>query len=281
MWGDKMKKVIAAAISVFIAVIIICTAFNETINSALANMLYKEKISVYSPTNKAYTVTLKKNDYIYFGKYNGKNILWKVISVDENGSPLLMSERAICFMPFNSNKTVTAGSSDWKNSSIRQWLNSSETKKFEFFCNPENKITNDSITVNGGFLCTDNFSAEELSALKEDNDKVFLPTTEMLSEMTPQARKKSPTADAVINTSSAFLQIRHNCWYWTQTPIATNTSSVTAVTSSGSYYKSLANDGLTGVCPAVYFDGAEISVCGGNGTVKLPYIFEAEGIINE
>ena len=227
------------------------------------------------------TVTLKKNDYIYFGKYNGENILWKVLSVDENGNALLLSERAICFMPFNAGKTVTDGSSDWKNSTIRQWLNSSETKTFEFACNPANKIKNDLITVNGGFLCSQNFTSAELEAIKDGEDKVFLPTTAMLSGLSLKLRQKSPTVAAVINDTSSYLHFRKYCWYWTQNSISTNTSSVTAVTTSGGYYKSLANDGLMGVCPALYLDGSEISVCGGNGTVKTPYIFASEGIINE
>lgn len=277
-----MKKSITAAFSVFVALTVICAVFSENISALLANIMLKEKVSVYSPSGKTETAVLKKNDYIYFGKFNGENILWKVISVDKNGNPLLFSERAICFMPFNAGKTVTAGSSDWKNSTIRQWLNSEDSKTFEFECNPENKIKDDKITVSGGFLCSDNFTGAELSVLKSDSgDRAFLPTTAMLSDIPLNLRQKSPTAAAVINDSSPHLHIRSKCWYWTQAPVSTNTSSVTAVTTSGGYYKSLANDGLMGVCPAVYLSKPDITVNGGNGTVGTPYIFASEGIVNE
>lgn len=277
-----MKKAIISAMSVFLALMVICAVFIESISAFIAGLMFKEKVSVYNPSDKTENVVLKKNDYIYLGKFNGENILWKVISVDENGNPLLLSERAVCFMPFNAGKTVTAGSSDWKNSTIRNWLNSCEIKSFEFDCNPENKIKGNKIIVKGGFLCTDNFTASELSVLKSFNDdKVFLPTAKMISGIDLKSRSKSPTVSAVINDPSAYLHIRSKCWYWTQSPISTNTSSVTAVTTSGEFYKSLANDGLTGVCPAVYLNGVNISVCGGNGTVKTPYIFASEGIINE
>ena len=126
-----MKKIIIAAISVFLLFTVICSVFSESIGAILANVIYKEKVSVYNPSDTTQTAVLKQNDYLYFGKYNGENILWKVLSIDENGNTLLLSERAICFMPFNTGKTVTAGSSDWKSSTIRQWLNSSETKTFE------------------------------------------------------------------------------------------------------------------------------------------------------
>lgn len=277
-----MKKAIIAALSVFVSLTVICAVFSENVSALLANIMLKEKVSVYSTSDKAETAVLKKNDYIYFGKFNGENILWKVISVDENGNPLLFSERAICFMPFNAGKTVTAGSSDWKSSTVRQWLNSEDAKTFEFDCNPENKIKNDKITVSGGFLCPDNFTGTELSALKSDGtDRAFLPTTAMLSGIPLNIRQKSPTVAAVINDPSPHLHIRSKCWYWTQSPVSTNTSSVTAVTTSGGYYKSLANDGLMGVCPAVYLSKADITVIGGNGTVKTPYIFSSEGIVNE
>lgn len=276
-----MKKAITAIAAVVLALLIACTVFSDSIGKITAKLIYKENISAYVLSDETKSVKLKKNDYIFFGRFNGENILWKVISVDKSGRALLMSERALCFMPFDAGHKPEADSSNWETSTIRQWLNSTEKKEFVFECSTENKIKNDELIFSGGFLSPDNFTAEEISLLRKDGDKVLLPDTAMLADMSLKDRQRSPTAKAVINDRSTYIQFRKFCWYWTRTPISTNTSSVTAVTTSGGYYKSLANDGLMGVCPVVYINSSQSYVRGGNGTIATPYILTAEVGNNE
>jgi len=276
-----MKKVVAITAAVVLALLLSCTFFSENIGALTAKLIYKENNSAYVLSGQTQSIKLKKNDYIFLGRFNGENILWKVISVDSNGHALLMSERALCFMPFDSGHKPEADSSNWETSTIRQWLNSTEKKEFVFECSTENKIKNDKLVFSGGFLAPDNFTSEEISLLSKDGDKVSLPDTATLKDISLKDRQRSPTAQAVINDCSTYIQFRKYCWYWTRTPISTNTSSVTAVTTSGGYYKSLANDGLMGVCPVVYTESSQVCVSGGNGTIATPYILTAEVSGNE
>lgn len=272
-----MKRIIIVLCSVFLIIVAVFGIFSESIGALSAELIFKNTVSEYSVSEKSESVKLRKNDYIYFGKYKDENILWKVLSVNENGEPLLLSERVICFMPFNSDTELKARSSEWSSSTVREWLNSQENSTFIFECTPDNKIKDNTLIFEGGFLCQDNFSGTEIAALKNGDDKVFLPTVKMLSDIPASERKKSPTVEAVKNDNSRYLQIRKSCWYWTQNSISTNTSSVSAITSSGSFYKSVSNDGLTGVCPATVLKSDGIVVRGGNGSIKTPYVFESEG----
>lgn len=271
-----MKKAFISFACVLASLIIVLNIFSEQIGNLVAESLYKDKISVYSPSDKTEAVKLRKNDYLYFGKFGGENILWKVIAVNDNGEPLLLSEKAICFMPFNSGIKAVAGSSSWETSSIRSWLNSDSEEEFIFECNPENRIKNNQLRFDGGFLSPDNFSAAEAEAIRDGKDRIILPSRAMLSGIKPDQRKKAPTSAAVINDGSSYIQFRTACWYWASDPINTNTSSVSSVTPSGYISKCISNDGLMGVCPAVYLKSCSISSCGGDGSIGTPYIFTAE-----
>ena len=276
-----MKKVIATTASAVLILLLICTIFSESIGTLTAKLIYKDNNSAYELSDEIKSVSLNKNDYVFFGRFNGENILWKVISVDSNGHALLMSERVLCFMPFDAGNKPKADSSNWETSTIREWLNSTQDKQYVFECSTENKIKNDTLIFKGGFLSSNNFTSDEISLLIKDGDKVLLPDTAMLADMSLKDRQRSPTAQAVINDCSSYIQFRKYCWYWTRTPITTNTSSVTAVTTSGGYYKALANDGLMGVCPVVRTESSQVYVHGGNGTLATPYILTAEVGNNE
>ena len=60
------------------------------------------------------------------------------------------------------------------------------------------------------------------------------------------------------------------CWYWTSSPVSTNQSSVTAVTTTGGFYKTLAADELCGVCPTIYLRADTLTLCG-SGAAENPY----------
>ena len=77
-------------------------------------------------------------DYIQLGSYEDKPILWRCVSVDENG-PLMLSDRVLCdYMPYDARTSENStsgshrrsgyrskyGSNHWRDSDMRSWLNS-------------------------------------------------------------------------------------------------------------------------------------------------------------
>ena len=77
-------------------------------------------------------------DYIRLGSYDGEPILWRCVSVDENG-PLMLSDRVLCdYMPYDAQTSENStsgshrrsgyrskyGSNHWRDSDMRSWLNS-------------------------------------------------------------------------------------------------------------------------------------------------------------
>ena len=77
-------------------------------------------------------------DYIQLGSYENKPILWRCVSVDENG-PLMLSDKILCdSMPYDAQTSENSisgshrrsgyrskyGSNHWRDSDMRSWLNS-------------------------------------------------------------------------------------------------------------------------------------------------------------
>ena len=128
-------------------------------------------------------VALNTGDYIQFGKYNGNPILWRVVNVDGNGS-LLLSERILCLKAFDSagsyhkdSSRKLWGSNYWKDSNIRQWLNSSESKISWLQNAPSKKNLNNGYNAYAeekGFLADGNFTIEERKAIKPVTRHVLL-----------------------------------------------------------------------------------------------------------
>ena len=69
-----MKKAITAIAAVVLALLIACTVFSDSIGKITAKLIYKENISAYVLSDETKGVKLKKNDYIFFGRFNGENI---------------------------------------------------------------------------------------------------------------------------------------------------------------------------------------------------------------
>ena len=70
--------------------------------------------------------TLKIGDYIEFGKYDEQTILWRVISIDEEGNSLIFSDKIISLKMFDAKGSYhknedrkELGSNYWKDSNIR------------------------------------------------------------------------------------------------------------------------------------------------------------------
>jgi hypothetical protein len=139
---------------------------------------------------------LKIGDYVQFGRYASKPILWRVIEDSANpdakvgdviiGDPLLFSDKIICKKPFDAagqhyiatNEVTDTGSYLWQNSNIRAWLNSSaEAGAVTWPCgNPPTKDSVDSNDYAGekGFLATDNFTEYERNLIKPVTQKDLL-----------------------------------------------------------------------------------------------------------
>ena len=108
------------------------------------------------PVGAADTETgVQLGDYIRLGSYDGEPILWRCVSVDENG-PLMLSDRVLCdYMPYDAQTSANSasgshrrsgyrskyGSNHWRDSDMRSWLNSdAEAGQVKWLCgNPPTK----------------------------------------------------------------------------------------------------------------------------------------------
>lgn len=130
---------------------------------------------------------IKIGDYIEFSKYNGKPILWRVININEDGSPMLLSDRILTFKAFDAkgdnigrddqrNSRNQYGSNLWVASTLRQWLNSSDMKVDYKYNLPtsENVIFN-AYDDEKGFLADGNFTEAERNLILTSKIKVLIP----------------------------------------------------------------------------------------------------------
>ncbi|MHB8964088.1 MAG: peptidoglycan DD-metalloendopeptidase family protein [Saccharofermentanales bacterium] len=135
------------------------------------------------------TTTIKISDYIILGKYNGQQILWRCVDINENG-PLMLSDRVITFKIFDASgnhkyldgtpqanttyedsRRTYFGSNLWETSNARSWLNSSASAGNVVWldgCPPEDYANEK------GFLADGNFSTEERKLIKSVTQKSLL-----------------------------------------------------------------------------------------------------------
>ena len=125
---------------------------------------------------------IKVGDYVKMGTYNNASILWRCVSIDDNG-PLMLADRIIDTLAYdaktndNSNskshsrsyKRDDYGSNYWKDSNMRSWLNSSAAAgKVDWLCgNPQKDgyvSTTGAYNDKAGFLNA--FSKSEIAAMK-------------------------------------------------------------------------------------------------------------------
>ena len=136
------------------------------------------------PVGAADTETrVQLGDYIQLGSYDGEPILWRCVSVDENG-PLMLSDKVLCdSMPYDARTSENSnsgshhrsgyrskyGSNHWRDSDMRSWLNSdAEAGQVKWLCGNPPK---DGYIMGGGaydgkagFL--NGFKPEEAAAIK-------------------------------------------------------------------------------------------------------------------
>lgn len=153
---------------------------------------------------------IKAGEYIRFGTYNGKPIIWKVINIDADGSPMVLSdkiltlkaydgaesgaysktgdgtvfdvhkERSVVYTDYSPEDLIKMrGNNSWISSNIREWLNSSE--KLVSYSSTPPVAASVSGGINSyndepGFLY--NFSDAERSLIKPVTRRVIASTLE-------------------------------------------------------------------------------------------------------
>ncbi len=131
------------------------------------------------------TSNIQIGDYVQFGAYYDESILWRVINIDKDGDPLLFAENIISLKAFDAASVGSyddyyrgeKGINQWRDSNIRQWLNSSENsinwlqsspsaENLLYAANPYNKEK--------GFLAAGNFTELERASIKSVNSRTLL-----------------------------------------------------------------------------------------------------------
>lgn len=125
---------------------------------------------------------IQVGDYIKMGTYNSASILWRCVSIDDNG-PLMLADRIVDTLAYdaktndNSNskshsrsyKRDNYGSNYWKDSNMRSWLNSTASAgKVDWLCGnpPKDGYVSGTSAYNNkaGFL--NEFTKSEIAAMK-------------------------------------------------------------------------------------------------------------------
>lgn len=125
---------------------------------------------------------VRLGDYIQLGSYDGEPILWRCVSVDENG-PLMLSDKVLCdYMPYDAQTSENStsgshrrsgyrskyGSNHWRDSDMRSWLNSdAKAGEVKWLCgNPpkDGYILGGAYDGKAGFL--NGFAPDEAAAIK-------------------------------------------------------------------------------------------------------------------
>jgi hypothetical protein len=151
---------------------------------------------VASATASANT-RFKTGDYIQFASYNTQPVLWRVISVDANGAPLLLAEHILTYKSFDARGGKYTnedrrdfGSNDWSESTLRQWLNSAEPKIAWANNVPALNTVLDGYNpydTEKGFLVEGNFSEQERALIRPTANRIPLAKIdEALAQRTKQ-----------------------------------------------------------------------------------------------
>lgn len=253
----KKKCVIASCIFALVACLFISAVISEKTAYKNIYKFYPDDTYKIQETSHKKNTALKKGDLVLFGKYKDQPLLWRVLDV-KNGKALIQTEKIVIFMPFDVPDTKSCrkdissfGSAEWQNSSLRSYLNSTD-----------------------GFLRS--FTENEQSVT--EGDFFILSKKQIREYLAPDERRKTATAAAIQSRTSKYIVLPdQDVWWWTSSSAGTNSISVCTVTSSGSFYKNVASDDATGVCPAVFICSDQ-TVSSGSGTEKHPYYIVTGGV---
>lgn len=248
---------------------------------------------------------IEVGDYVQFGKYNGQPIAWRVIDKDQNGDPLLFSDRILSLKAFD----MAGVGNDYPNSTIRQWLNSAAASS--------------PYGTEAGFLANGNFTSDERELIKPLTHKVLLDhafagqaddgseeyafdqtiadeldddsnayyktlTDDVLLLSLKQLKEyvynrgfslqAKPTAQAVANSpfQSPSLSSELDWVYWLNTFHHTLPISVRTVGADGALEIRQIDAGAVGVRPAMKLDLSSSVYVNGAGSLAEPYLVETQ-----
>ena len=274
-----LKKSVKIIAVVFTVILLILLIFGKSIFQPLLVCDTTSAAELYAD-GEIKNVSLKKDDYVLFGSYLGEKILWRVIDINGDDEPLLWSEYVLTFKAFDaadasaeSSENGKFGSQNWKQSSLKIWLNS-DSEKVDYIHSPsENAVTANPYENEPGFLSDVNFTESERAKISEKNGVFILSEKEIKNYTEKSDRRKLCTDIAILNDKTQYiLPSSKPVWYWTRSASTANSSCLITVTSSGGTYRGMANDGTTGVCPALRLGESLVKCSGGDGEKASPYV---------
>jgi serine/threonine protein kinase len=117
-------------------------------------------------------------DYVQFGTYNGAPIRWRIVHFEDDGSPMLFSERILSFKSLTGfNSSNDTNDNDFYYSNLREWLNSSANAVSYTQSPPSAENVANSMNEydsEPGFLSPQNFTNQERSLIKPNKHKILL-----------------------------------------------------------------------------------------------------------
>ena len=177
------KKINAIIITMMLILSFFCAEILK-FGTNLENSELQKVTNVHSllAENVAKTTTqVNLGDYMILGKYNGKDIVWRCVSIDDTGT-LMLADSIIDMLPYDAktndnnhskshsrnNNRDNRGSNYWKDSNMRSWLNSTAVAgEVKWLCgNPprEGSVNGNAYDQKAGFL--NDFSKAEIAAMK-------------------------------------------------------------------------------------------------------------------
>lgn len=230
--------------------------------------------------------------YFQLGSYKNQPILWRVLDVNDNGI-LLITDKIITQKAFDAAHSGTQGegstnvdqlgSSRWKDSCIRTWLNSDDTVVSYTYAPKAEAVYKNPYDTEKGFLT--NFSETEKNVINTisneteyttsnkdiTNDNVFLLSLDDLENTNYFANSNARIAKTTSNDKVD---------YWTRS--ALDTTNPYGCDTSGYIMNQAAFDGRVGVRPALYlkseiFAPGNLKSCG-DGTETNPYYLDVNTV---
>ena len=177
------KKINAIIITMMLILSFFCAEILK-FGTNLNNSELQKVTNIHSllAENVAKTTTqVNLGDYMILGKYNGKDIVWRCVSIDEKGT-LMLADNIIDTLPYDAktndnnhskshsrnNNRDNRGSNYWKDSNMRSWLNSTAVAgEVKWLCgNPprEGSVNGNAYDQKAGFF--NDFSKAEIAAMK-------------------------------------------------------------------------------------------------------------------
>jgi hypothetical protein len=219
---------VALVALLFIIIVMIAINSISANNSAVMNNSHSSKnsnliinnaqissSSSYSSTTK----TLKRSvnimnigDYVQFGRYLNEPILWEV--VNKSNGIMLISKYILCLKAYDASEDgdcdQSAGSLEWSNSNLREWLNSNEKQvKYSTYPPKSSAIQGhwDGYENESGFLT--NFTLSEYDQImptKHNNvsDYVFIPSENEIKYLKNIYKSLTPIAIKKINDNKDY-----------------------------------------------------------------------------